>query len=196
MADLSQRELARALDVSKSSVGDAESGTSGLDARLLARAAALAGLRIALLDAGGGEVAPMSAEAVRDRSGRRYPAHLDTRYSEDDWWHGTHRYAREQPWYTFDRDRRTRDRYTRRHGVPADHQLPQPGDSPQERAAARVAARRTQRAEERRRRFLAGEFRGLPEPFECCCPPRCDELDDRNGRPVHAQDCPCSCDVG
>ena len=194
-ADLSQRELAGALDVSKSSVGEAESGASGLDARLVARAAALAGLRLALLDANGGEVAPMAAGAVRDMRGRRFPAHLDTRYSEDDWWHGQHRYAREQPWYTFDRDRWTRNRYTRRHGASVDHQLPQPGDSPRERTAARVAASRRQRAEERQRRFLAGEFRDLPEPFECCCLPRCDELDDRSGRPIHAEDCPCLCDV-
>ena len=73
---------------------------------------------------------PMAADAVRDMGNRRFPAHLDTRYGDEGWWHGPHRYDREQPWYTFDRDRRTRDRYRRRDGTPDDHQLPQPGDSP------------------------------------------------------------------
>ena len=100
-------------------------------------AAALAGLRLALLDGAGDEVAPMSDDAVADMGGRRFPAHLDTRHSDEGWWHGPHRYGREQPWYTFDRDRRMRDRTGARDGTPDDHQLPQPGDSPAERAEAR-----------------------------------------------------------
>jgi HTH-type transcriptional regulator/antitoxin HipB len=194
-ADLSQRELARALDVSKSYVGGAESGISGLDVRVLARAAALAGLRLAVVENDGTDVVPMSGDAVRDRGNRRFPAHLDTRYSEEDWWHGPHRYAREQPWYTFDRDRERRDAYRRRDGIPADHQFPQPRDAPQERAADRRRRYFHEQAEERERRFLAGELCGGPELFTCDCPPACDELDDRSGRPVHAAHCPCSCDV-
>jgi transcriptional regulator with XRE-family HTH domain len=194
-ADLSQRELAEQIGVAKSSVGRVESGASGLDVRALARAAALGGLRLALLDATGNEVPAMGADTVRDGVNRRFPAHLDTRYSEEDWWHGPHRYARDQPWYTFDRDRRTRDWWRTRTGTPADHQLPQPGDSPAERADARRREHLRRRAEDRQRRFLAGEFRDLPEPFECTCPPGCDDLDDRSGPPVHAESCPCSCDL-
>jgi hypothetical protein len=88
-----------------------------------------------------------------------------------------------------------RDRYRRRDGTPDDHQLPQPGDSPQERSAARRRAAARARAEERERRFLAGEFRHVADGFTCTCPPGCDELDDRSGRPVHTDDCPCSCDL-
>jgi transcriptional regulator with XRE-family HTH domain len=195
-ADLSQRELAREVDVSKSTVAAAECGKGGLDVLALARAASLAGLRIALLSESGEEIAGMHPDAVRDRSGRRFPAHLDTRYSDEGWWHGPERYSRAAPWYTFDRDRGTRDKYRTWDGVPDDHQLPQPGDSPQERAATRRQQYWQERAADRERRFLAGEFAHLDGGFTCTCPPECDALDDWSGKPVHAEDCPCRCDVG
>src|SRR3954462_10937913 len=87
-AALSQRELAARLSVSKSAIGAAESGAGGLDARVLAQAADVAGLRLALLDRSGAEVAAMADGSVRDEGGRRFPAHLDTRYGDVDWWHG------------------------------------------------------------------------------------------------------------
>ena len=43
--------------------------------------------------------------------------------------------------------------------------------------------------------FLAGEFRHSTTAFTCSCPPACDELDDRSGKPVHAPGCACDCDV-
>jgi hypothetical protein len=49
--------------------------------------------------------------------------------------------------------------------------------------------------EENQRRIEAGEVSRLPD-FARRCPTRCDELDDWSGRPVHACDCPCSCDLG
>ena len=195
LADLSQRELARAIETSKSAVAAAETGHSGLDVRLLARAAALAGLRLALLDAADAEVIGMSGEAVRDRSGRRFPAHLDTRYGDEGWWHGPERYSRVQPWYTFDRLRYTRDYWRGRNGIPDDHQLPQPGDSPEERLEARRRAAERRRREKQERQRQEAPWRPLEEHFTCTCPPLCDELDDRSGEPVHAPDCPCGCDV-
>jgi HTH-type transcriptional regulator/antitoxin HipB len=196
LADLSQRELARAIETSKSAIAAVEAGHAGFDARLLARAAALAGLRLALVDGDGREVAGMSSEAVRDQAGRFYPAHLDTRYGDDRWWYAVHRYDRPQPWYTFDRDRSARDSDRRHSGTPDDHQLPQPGDSPAERAEARrlAAARRRHEARER----AQARMLSLPveDPWTCECPPRCQELDDHSGPPVHAADCPCRCDVG
>lgn len=116
-ADLSQRDLAEASGISQSSLSKAEAGRRGLPADLLARCAALAGLRLALLDESGTEVPTMAADAVRDRAGRRFPAHLDTRYGDEDWWHGQERYSREQPWYTFDRLRYTRDHWRARTGT-------------------------------------------------------------------------------
>jgi hypothetical protein len=146
---------------------------SALGAAALARAAAIAGLRLALLDAPGAEVRPMSDDAVRDMGNRRFPAHLDTRYSEEAWCHGRERYSRPEPWYTFDRARDIRDRYRRLDGVPDDHQLPQPGDAPARRRAARNRAIARRRAEELERRRAAGLEPPRPEwVWDCAC--RCD----------------------
>jgi transcriptional regulator with XRE-family HTH domain len=195
-ADLSQRQLADRLQIAKSSVGRAESGLAGLDVRMLARAAVLAGLRLALLDAEGDEVRPMAADGARDRGNRRLPAHLDTRYGDEGWWYDVHRYGRERPWFTFDRDRAARDADRHRDGTPDDHHVPLPGDSPGERAEARRRAYWRRVADERQRRLAAGEFRQLGDWFTCTCPARCEELDDFSGRPVHADECRCRCDIG
>ncbi|MCA0144798.1 helix-turn-helix transcriptional regulator [Blastococcus sp. LR1] len=194
-ADLSQRELAERIGASKSAIGRIECGHGGLDVGLLVRAAALAGLRLALLDESGQEVRGMSRDAVRDRSGRRFPAHLDTMLSEERWWRWDIRRDRAQPSYTFDRRARWEAPARRRADRPDDHLLAQPGDAPWERAAARRAEARRRAAEEHERRFLAGELRDLPESFACTCPARCDELDDWSGKPVHAEDCACACDI-
>jgi HTH-type transcriptional regulator/antitoxin HipB len=194
-ADLSQRELALRIGVSKSAVAAAESGRSGLDVRAVARAAEVAGLRLALVDPAGRELPGMDPRSVRDTGGRRFPAHLDTRHSDQDWWHDAHRYSRKRPWYTFDRDRARRDATRRRDGAAGDHQLPQVGDSPAQRSEARRLARSRAAAAEHQRRFLAGELDGIDLSFDCSCPPRCDELDDRSGRPVHAPECACGCDL-
>jgi hypothetical protein len=160
---------------------------------LLSRAAAVAGLRLVLLAADGTEAVPMADAAVRDAVGRRYPAHLDTRHGDEDWWHGGERYSRRQPWYTFDRDRWVRDEWRRRRGTPEDHQIPQPGDDPRTRKAARRAEAQRRLREDWERRVAAGEVDRVPD-FECTCPPECDELGE-GLRPVHAEGCPCRCDV-
>lgn len=197
-ADLSQRELAARIGISKSAVAAAESGRAGLDVRVLTRAAELAGLRLVLVDAEGREVAGMDPDAVRDRGGRLFPAHLDTRYGDEEWWytHQGHGHDREQPWYTFDRTRRVRNRVRARDGVPEDHQRPQPGDSPRARAEARRAAHWRAVAAERQRRFLAGEFTHVDQGLDCTCPPECGEVDDGSGPPRHAAGCACGCDLG
>ncbi|MCZ2858376.1 helix-turn-helix domain-containing protein [Blastococcus sp. VKM Ac-2987] len=194
-ADLSQRELATELHVSKSTVAAVEAGSAGMDACLLAVAARLAGLRLGLLDADGREVCGMAADTVRDAAGRRFPAHLDTVLSDErsGWW--VDRRDRRQPTYTFDRRSPWDLPGSRTENRPDDHLRPQPGDSPAERAEARRAARWRRYREELDRRFLAGELAGLPDTFTCTCPPVCDELDDWDGRPVHADDCPCRCDA-
>ena len=195
IADLSQRELAVAVGISPSAVGGAESGARDLPLSVVARIAEVAALRLSLVDRDGRKVAGMADNAVRDAAGRRFPAHLDTRYSEDRWWHGPDRHYRTQPRYTFDRRRDLRDGTRERVGTPDDHQLPQPGDSPQQRAEERRRARWAARKEERERRFLAGEFADLREAFFCTCPAECDHLDDRSGAPVHADGCRCHCDI-
>jgi transcriptional regulator with XRE-family HTH domain len=195
LADASQREFAAVLGVSKSLIAAIESGRCGIDALLLGRAAAVAGLRVALVDAEGREVEAMADTAVRDLGGRRFPAHLDTRRSDE----GRRRYEprrdRPETSFTYRRDRDARDARRRTAGTPSDHHPVLPGDSPRERAAQRRDAAVRARARERERRFLAGEFAGRPDAFTCTCPPGCDELDDRSGPPVHTGDCPCSCDL-
>jgi transcriptional regulator with XRE-family HTH domain len=193
-ADLSQRALARSCDVAVAVVAHAEAGRRGMTVELLARAAAVAGLRLGLLDEAGHEVAGMADGAVRDRVGRRFPAHLDTRYGDVDWWHGDERYSRERPWYTFDRNRYLRDHWRDRSGTPDDHQLPQPGDSPAERRAQRRAEAQRRWEEEVRRRRAAGELAEPVAEWTCECPPECAVL-DIGERPRHAPDCPCRCDV-
>jgi transcriptional regulator with XRE-family HTH domain len=195
LADLSQRELAVAVGISPSAVGSAESGARDLPLSVVARIAEVAALRLALVDGDGREIAGMAENTVRDASGRRFPAHLDTRYSDDRWWHGPDRKYRTQPTYTFDRRRELRDLNRERGGTPDDHQLPQRGDSPQERAEERRRARWAARKEERERQFLAGELAHVRETFFCTCPAECDRLDDRSGRPVHADGCLCRCDI-
>src|SRR4051794_23568199 len=59
-AALSQRELAEACEISQSAVAQAESGRRDLPVGILNRAAALAGLRLALLDPGDQEVVTMT----------------------------------------------------------------------------------------------------------------------------------------
>ena len=196
IADLSQRELASAAELSVSAVAHAEAGTRDLPVRSLGRIAAVAGLRVAVLNGAGEEVTAMSGDAVRDQSGRRFPAHLDTRYGDDGWWHGPERYSRRQPWYTFDRLRYTRDHWRSRTGTPDDHQLPQPGDSPEDRTAARRRAAWQREKERREKARRDAPWRPLVDAFTCECPPTCAELDDHRGMPVHAPDCPCQCDVG
>ncbi|MGY1986880.1 multiprotein-bridging factor 1 family protein [Blastococcus sp. SYSU DS0669] len=195
-ADLSQRELAARLGVSKSTVAAVESGDRGMDAGMLAAAAALAGLRLGLLDDAGRPVAGMAAGTVRDRVGRRFPAHLDTMLSEERASRWEHQPRRPRPTYTFDRRCPWVDPADRERDRPDDHLVPRPGDSPEERTAARRAAAARRRQEELRRRFESGAFRHLDDGWSCACPPACDELDDRSGRPVHVEDCLCGCDVG
>jgi transcriptional regulator with XRE-family HTH domain len=194
-ADLSQRDLARVLGTSKSSVAAIESGDRGMDVRLLARAAELCGLRFGLLGPDGLEVSAMAPNSVRDHGGRRFPAHLDTVPSEERWWRYEHRFDRPRPSFTFDRSREGRESARGVDGRPADHHEHRSGDSFAERAEARRRAYRQHRADERERAFLAGELRGLDVPFQCACPGACDDLDDRSGRPLHAPECACDCDL-
>ena len=194
-ADLSQRELASAAGLSVSAVAHAEAGTRDLPSRALARAAELAGLRLALLDADGREVAGMHPDGPRDATQRRLPAHLDTLHTDEvaDRW--AHRPDRPQPWFTFGLDRAARDRQRARAGMPEDHDVPVPGDSPAERRAQRQEAARRRAAEERERRRASV---GWPadEGLTCTCPPECDEVDDGSGPPAHATTCACRCDLG
>src|SRR6476660_4988520 len=77
LADLSQRDLAARVGLSPSTVSRIESGLIAPTLDLYELMLALAGLRLAVLDAAGREVTPVPVDTVRDNQGRRFPAHLD-----------------------------------------------------------------------------------------------------------------------
>ena len=193
-ADCSQRELAGRIGISKTALAAAESGGRDLAVSALARAVALVGCRLAVVDASGAELAPMDGDTVRDEAGRLLPAHLDTRHGDEDWWGGPHRPALHPPRYTYDLDRRARDG-RRRHEVPPDHHRPVAGDSLAERAEARRAARLESDRERWRRSLAAGRPPSPPDPV-CTCPAGCEDLLDTDLRVPHVEACPCRCDVG
>jgi transcriptional regulator with XRE-family HTH domain len=198
VADCSQRELAERIGISKTALAAAENGTRDLAVSVLVRAAAGVGCRLALLDSSGVELATMSGAAVRDGAGRAMPAHLDTRHGDEDWWGGPHRPRLSTPRYTFDRDRSLRDR-RRGADVPADHHVPEAGDSLAERAAARRAESLRRDAVRRQARHQAWMAAGCPPrpgwDVDCTCPAGCEYDEQSNPDGAHAPECACGCDV-
>lgn len=83
-AELSQRDLADRIGVSRSAVGRWETGETSPTIAVLEQMAALAGLRVVLLDGDDHPVPPMREDRVLDRAGRRPPAHADV--IEGEWW--------------------------------------------------------------------------------------------------------------
>lgn len=195
VADLSQRELARATGLSSSRINRIENGQTEPPVSVLVTIAALARARLALICDDGTELEPMSAGAVTDQQRRRFPAHLDVRHGDEDWWGIEHHPYRRQPRYTFGLDRSYRDGRRNRGSTPSDHPEPQPGDSLEERAAARRRAAEERRRERVRRLRDAGLL-PPPEPeWTCCCPAGCEVLLLAEEKVAHVAGCPCRCDV-
>jgi transcriptional regulator with XRE-family HTH domain len=115
IADMSQRELARAAGVSQAAVSQIEAGTRVPSMRLFQRILAVAGLQLVVVDAGRRIVAPMAAWGdTRDGAERLYPAHLDTILDPEpgEWWADV--YGLMRPPETFRRNRKDRDAQRRR----------------------------------------------------------------------------------
>jgi transcriptional regulator with XRE-family HTH domain len=120
-ADVSQRDLAVRSGVPQATIARIESGaTPNPSFRQVETLVRAAGARVHV-DAQGCEIAagPTPPTAVRDRAGRRYPAHLDIREvrGPGDWWGSCSiccPVVDLQPWgelpaVTFDRNRAVRD---------------------------------------------------------------------------------------
>jgi HTH-type transcriptional regulator/antitoxin HipB len=185
-ADMSQRDLALAANMSAGAVARAELDGSAVSLAALLRILAATGLRLAVHDADGAEVRPMRADSLRDNAGRRYPAHLDARLPS--WPRGFGAGApRSRPVPSlYCEQRRRRDLERDRTGaVPADH----PGtDDRQRMHDDRVRAQR-----EARERLAASR---PPEPplADCFCGPECEtycqptcgcQCEPRPGRPAN-----------
>ena len=121
LADLSQRELADSIGVSRATVGRLESGAARVDTGTLSVILARAGLRLAVLDRKGREIAPFPVDVLRDHADRRFPGHLDARPPQDAPADRVHpRRGAPEPlgWY---QQRPSRARRRVRLGIPADH---------------------------------------------------------------------------
>ena len=121
VADLSQRELADEIGVSRATVGRLESGASRVDTGTLSAILATAGLRLAVLDREGREIPPIPVDVLRDHADRRFPGHLDARPPQDAPSDRVHpRRGAPQPlgWY---QQRPSRARRRVRMGTPVDH---------------------------------------------------------------------------
>ena len=125
--DFSQRELALAARVPKSSIAGYETEDRDVPARVLAHLLGTCGLRLAVIDGFGSIVeVPDGEDEPLNRGGERYPAHLDLRdipadsrdrrgFPWDDWWADNYMGAwgiPPRPERTFDicRDRRDQRR--------------------------------------------------------------------------------------
>jgi transcriptional regulator with XRE-family HTH domain len=89
-ADLSQRELAARAGVSKSYLGDLESGdASSPPYPVVVRLIEATGLRLVVLSPGALPLTGRPLDGVLDKGGRHWPAHLDVLpvRSEKDWWY-------------------------------------------------------------------------------------------------------------
>ena len=115
LADLSQRELARAARVSASTIARIESGALAPSLDTLLRLLAAARLVLVVTDGRGRVVQPMRLwDDTRDGADRQFPAHLDLILDPrgGDWWADVYGLAR--PPETFHRDRDWRDARRRR----------------------------------------------------------------------------------
>ena len=176
LADLSQRDLADTLGLSRAAVGRLETSPVRVDIPTMESILALAGLRLAVVDREGRAVEAVPADTLRDHRERRFPAHLDATPPDI----GIPNERGVQPrkglppargWY---RQRRERNRLRERGRAPEDH--------PTLRSERERAARERQR---RRGRALA-DLRASP-PQECTCLDDCFEL-------ACLPACPCQCE--
>jgi transcriptional regulator with XRE-family HTH domain len=110
LADMSQREMARAAGVSQAAISKIEADALTPSIDLLLRVLGAAKLRLVVVDDEGHVVEPMKDwQDTEDGAGRRYPSHLDIILDPKpgEWW--ADQYGLTAPPETFRRDRVVRD---------------------------------------------------------------------------------------
>lgn len=162
VAGLSQREMADRAGLARSTVARAECPDGAVSLEAVTAILAVAGLRLAVVDARGELVQPMGAHPVRDGAGRYFPAHLDT-VPPGDLTPAGHQwsYDRPPPEVTFSRGS-FRGALRERPGLhrPEDHVT-----------AEELPGLRAQQKAARRARLPQRTPRELPE---CACGPECE----------------------
>lgn len=206
-ADLSQRDLAMRLGVCPSTVARWETGSRMPAADMLAAVAEIAGLRMGLFDTDEQPVSAAPSETLRDRAGRRMPAHLDVHLWDELMYCGRLNPPEPCPpetWGAISMRRihapRRRLRDWRREHMVTRHPQREPGgtpfhvvgrgrwltdvSNPRDYAnwrAALDAARKAEIAERLARH-------PVPEPEPCFCEDLCFEM------PLCVAQCPCQCE--
>lgn len=172
VAGLSQREMAARVGVAASTIARAEDPDGGASLTLIEAVLAVAGLRLAVVDAAGEVVAPMRTDVARNRAGSYFPAHLDTQVpaeltSRADPW----RWDRPEPSVTFLR-RSTQPCYPRAWAIPGLGNRDRPNDHY---TADELAHHRDLRRARRRLRLAQAPPTG-PSPLDapCTCGPGCE----------------------
>jgi transcriptional regulator with XRE-family HTH domain len=115
IAGISQRELAVAAGLSRTTIGRIEKGALMPSLPTFERILGVAGLGLVIVNDDGRVILPMrDREDALDGADRRYPSHLDTILDPEqgEWWGDQYGLAR--PPETFHRDRRTREMQRRR----------------------------------------------------------------------------------
>ena len=163
LADLNQRELADRVGLSQSTVSAIEAGHRPISVDVWDRVLAVAGLRLAVVDREGREIAPMSPDGARDRAGRRFGAHLDVSVMDGEGWpvHWGAGPRWDRPRNPVDVPTRARrDAKRALHGIPVDHATARDAD-------ARFAQLSRQRAERADRELATRAHRPVVAPCEC-----------------------------
>jgi HTH-type transcriptional regulator/antitoxin HipB len=178
MADLSQRELAARLRVSRTAISRLESGAGLPSLPLLRAILAMAGLRVRIVDESDDPVVPIPSTTVRDNAGRRFPAHLDVVPPDE-----VPAWARESPRYDRPRPPAWHHRRTERDRLSA-----------LKPSSGRQVDHPTQEQLDERERLRRGpqpEVRPAPVELVCSCPDVCFDDDEVVGC---LPDCPCQCE--